>query len=975
MRSSSSRIGSLSSTPAITCRRRRRPAVIFLFLAIILSTIPLVIAESDTNTNDNEERHDDATQKNNNSPSSESSSSSDSTKTVRIANGPAPSYYDDGGDGGGRVMQQQRYGDGGRPSKTPSRTFSIPNNSDDEDSHIAAHDDAEDEEEILLEIAEEATANNAAAANNNEKEEEVIMTSPSPNNSNGDATTKSSVGQPSITDTTNIYQQHDDDDDEYDTNDFIDTSSSSSSSTSSIIQRFQSFATLFTPQMEEYTLTKFDPYSFSGAPLGGWGRATRSRLASLPIRFVSDYGGGLELKRPTTEEFFKSGCDTFGEYYSVYKNGGEEKKEEEVEWMCLLTKDGLRKLDIIQEYFDVWGMTDEKFHRVWSGAAREVIVGNNNKNINNRNDDPNKQIGLVGFLQIFEQFDALYTNGGEDPWESTGPHFTFRDGMGRQFVCRVYDEGELVIDNYMDSMFNPAVRVGYKDVVYGEKEGEEWGGKGKGNSKKKKGKKNDEDVIIPGVEDVSIEVETFIFDGGVDENNVAEVISSNIQKLLEKVGIALDGQHDGEDIVVEAVVDNNNDLADIIKAAIQGAGINKGNAAAATDKKDSTPPPPSPPNNAKRLSTQLTADQIINALEQLRGFCSQLHLGWWSYEWCHEYQVRQFHVDVSADATAADGRKYEIQHVTTIGHFQGKTEIINPRGIYDGTVKKGTSTMYILDKTGMSRQYSSVIHGPEEDEEYSQPFYDGGQDMKSVMPNRLRNELLKYKTEQHQRLGNSGGIVRQQFEHGDMCEEVGILRQVSVEYRCCTEDEISHWLKAKRKPTDAYSSQVPLAVLVSVQEDETCVYRAKVCTPVLCPESLTTQEEVASAPLTPGKPTPQQQDNTNDDNQVGAALGLQDAIEDVFRSLNEEGGFAEVKIVMGNEDTVDSLNELIRAAQNGEDFSKSEAFKKVMEAMDLGKQKSGKVVQPESIIDGKSIREVLQNTLGVRPCLVKNLGW
>jgi hypothetical protein len=745
----------------------------------------------------------------------------------------------------------------------------------------------------------------------------------------------------------------------------------------------QSFQTLFTPQIEEYKLTKFDPYSFSGAPMGGWGRASRSRLASLPIRLVSDYGGGFDLRRPSTEEVFWSGCEKFGVYSHVAKNNDNNNDnnndDDDGEWMCLLTKDQLRKLETIEEYFNVWGMTDEIFHQVWSAAAKEVIiVGNKNDHHHPTTTEEDKKIGLVGFLQIFQQFDALYMDGEEDPWESTGPHFTFRDGMGRQFVCRAYDEGELVIDNYMDSMFNPAVRVGYANAIFSEKD-EEWGGKANNNDddgsrgKKKEKKRNVEDVIIPGVEDVSIGVETFIVhDGGVDENNVAEAISSSVLKLFEKMGIALNGQHNGEDIVVEAVVDNN-DIADIVKFAIQGAGINKGDAAAAIDKKDSTPPPPQPPNNSKPLSTQLTTDQIINALKELRGFCSQLHLGWWSYEWCHEYQVRQFHVDVSADPTAVDGRKYEIQDVTTIGHYQGKTEIINPRGIYDGEVKKGSSTTYILDDTGKVRQFSSMVHGPKEDEEYSQPFYDVGQDMKSVMPPRLRNELQKYKTAQQQKLGNSGGIVRQQFLHGDMCDEVGILRQVSVEYRCCTEAEISHWLTTKRKATDSNSDEFPLAALVSVQEDETCVYRAKVCTPVLCPESLT-QEEAASSPVPPGKRA-HQQGTTNDDNQVGAELGQKDAIQAVFRSLNEEGGVTQVKIFMGSDDIAESLNELIQAAQNGEDFSKSEIFKKVIEAMDLGKQERGEVVQPESIVDGKSIREVLQSTLGLRPCLMKNLGW
>ena len=81
--------------------------------------------------------------------------------------------------------------------------------------------------------------------------------------------------------------------------------------------------------------------------------------------------------------------------------------------------------------------------------------------------------------------------------------------------------------------------------------------------------------------------------------------------------------------------------------------------------------------------------------------------------------------------------------------------------------------------------------------------------------------------------------------------------------------------------------------------------------------------------------------------------------------------------MMGSEETIDSMNELVRAAKNGEDFRKSNAFKQVVETMGLGKQKSkkSKLTVPLENIDGKSIREVLESTLGARPCLAKNLGW
>jgi hypothetical protein len=54
------------------------------------------------------------------------------------------------------------------------------------------------------------------------------------------------------------------------------------------------YNSLFQSNNMEYDMMKFDPFSFSGAPLGGWGRATRSRLATLPLRLVQ-YGMILSM--------------------------------------------------------------------------------------------------------------------------------------------------------------------------------------------------------------------------------------------------------------------------------------------------------------------------------------------------------------------------------------------------------------------------------------------------------------------------------------------------------------------------------------------------------------------------------------------------------------------------------------------------------------------------------------------------------
>lgn len=750
---------------------------------------------------------------------------------------------------------------------------------------------------------------------------------------------------------------------------------SDSSSTSSSSRIVQSFSTLFTPQIEEYTVTKFDPYSFSGAPLGGWGRATRSRLASLPIRLVSDYGGGFELGRPSTEEFFGRGCELFGSMVIVVDNGSNGSGGEEEEEVCVLTKEGVKQMETIQEYFTVWGLTEEMFTEIWRSVPKEKVSNTNNNNHQNNNNEE-ETIGLSGFLQLFDKLDALYTNNGEvdDPWESNGPHFTVRDGSGQQFVCRAYDEGELEVDSCMNSMFQPGIRLGYSKVVFGDDDNEKMMKKegDVGNAKQKNTRVEEEEEDNGDLMDVmtsnNIAIDTVILDGnGIVDGNVAEALTTEIRNLLEDLEFT--GQLDGDNIVIDIDVEemNNRDISDIVKAAIQGAGLNKdgGGGAAAKKKKNTKPSLTTPP-------TQLTTDQIFEALKKLRGVCSQLHLGWWSYEWCHDDQVRQFHVDVTPDPTATDGRnKYEIKDVTTIGYYQGITEIINPVGMYNGEMKKGWTATFIVGEDNEMIVKGTSNHGAKEDNEYSKPFYDREKDMKAVMTNRLKNEMQQYKMAQAKRLGNSGGIVKQQFSHGDMCDEVGVLREVSVEYRCCTDEEISHWLQSKRRPNDTKRDENPLAVLVSVQEDETCVYRAKVCTPVLCPASLSQPEVAPTSPTTPGTPA-------TDGNQVETPLGKDEAVEAVRRALNDfSGEITDVKILMGGEETVEFMNELTQAAQNGEDLSRTAAFNKVIEAAGLGKQKieNSKLGMLTESIDGRSIREVLESTLGARPCIAKNLGW
>jgi len=57
---------------------------------------------------------------------------------------------------------------------------------------------------------------------------------------------------------------------------------------------------------------------------------------------------------------------------------------------------------------------------------------------------------------------------------------------------------------------------------------------------------------------------------------------------------------------------------------------------------------------------------VLDAVSKLNNICAQIHQGWWSYEWCHENDVSQFHVDITgvsleeamASAMRVGGREY-----------------------------------------------------------------------------------------------------------------------------------------------------------------------------------------------------------------------------------------------------------------------------------------------------------------------------
>ena len=351
-----------------------------------------------------------------------------------------------------------------------------------------------------------------------------------------------------------------------------------------------SFQSLFTPHQEEYDLLKFDPYSFSGAPLGGWGRATRSRLASLPIRLVSDFDGGIDMLYSTTTDDNVSQDDDDDDASTDSSSSSTATKEMEI------NPDGSQS-------------------RVGDGDSGDDAAS----------------------ASADDRSNNKHSSSFKDLQPSSGPHFTIHDGTGQQYVCRVYADEELVVTSRVDSMFLPAVTIWDEDAA------EHDSAKNTQTDENADGKKNVH-LRLQDVLDGKYTLSDFDVEDSNDEDGskgsakvkiryvdasgkpLPDSIRKDMAKLLKHVG--LDG---GIINAADVPVDGDGggggggggaitaEVADIMRAAAIGAGV-QGAAKTAATVVDEVEVEESAP-------AQIPQSQILDALASLKGICSQLHLG------------------------------------------------------------------------------------------------------------------------------------------------------------------------------------------------------------------------------------------------------------------------------------------------------------------------------------------------------------
>eukprot|EP00535_Pseudo-nitzschia_heimii_P001924 CAMPEP_0197176478 /NCGR_PEP_ID=MMETSP1423-20130617/2394_1 /TAXON_ID=476441 /ORGANISM="Pseudo-nitzschia heimii, Strain UNC1101" /LENGTH=675 /DNA_ID=CAMNT_0042625859 /DNA_START=11 /DNA_END=2038 /DNA_ORIENTATION=+ len=199
---------------------------------------------------------------------------------------------------------------------------------------------------------------------------------------------------------------------------------------------------------------------------------------------------------------------------------------------------------------------------------------------------------------------------------------------------------------------------------------------------------------------------------------------------------------------------------------------------------DATAAAPSPTQPA-RLSEMgfdpiMVGHTIHQRLAKLTGLCAQLHPpAWWSYEWCHQESVKQFHVKVVKTSSGAI-QKFELESITSLGSYSKR--IINVDRDADGEKKNDP---------------------PKKEDDLAQG----------------RREL---------------GRVVDTFVGGDVCTETGLPRVTEATFRCCSRKHLTIRKGGVLKDGNQVDTDLIAVHDATEDPDRFCHYNITLCTPLLC---------------------------------------------------------------------------------------------------------------------------------------------
>jgi hypothetical protein len=158
--------------------------------------------------------------------------------------------------------------------------------------------------------------------------------------------------------------------------------------------------------------------------------------------------------------------------------------------------------------------------------------------------------------------------------------------------------------------------------------------------------------------------------------------------------------------------------------------------------------------------------------------CAQLHpSSFWSYEWCHQETVKQFHVKVSKN-NSGKIQKFELEQITKLGSFSGRR--------IEVAMDANDDDVVLFNSRDLAQG---------------------------------RKEI---------------GRVVDTFVGGDICPNTGKLRVTEAVYRCCSKRYIDRNKGGVLKNGNQVDTDI-ISVFEATEDDNfVCHYNFTLCTPLLC---------------------------------------------------------------------------------------------------------------------------------------------
>ncbi len=560
---------------------------------------------------------------------------------------------------------------------------------------------------------------------------------------------------------------------------------------------------LFNSHQEEYNPWKFDPKSIYGTPYGGYGRATKSRLASLPLRLVAG---------------------SFGDDYSD----------------------------------SVLDSDPDQFSSPSTSPSTSPNPNSNDK-------------GEGATLGI-----------------ESSTYFTMRDGEGRQFVCKIYNDYELELESLSESVFDIA--------------------------QERDNPVNDNVVAM---------------DGGGDGDNTPMASSNANSGYGDTI--------DKNDAIFSSSSNMDDDETDpfaFIDADGQNVdrpGENVGTSTStstSTSAQFATATSAQIPNTPLTKTEQTKKEMTSKVLTNLEGVCAQFHKDWWSYEWCHGIGIVQFHIALSdrtkktnrnsksgsnsnnakiATMTTNSGETkisttlevttVEIEDMTPLGTFSERKILFHPiddndkggeeknnevkqDAVKQDAVKQDAVVEDIVED--VEKELGNKLKGDDdddnkhrEDEDFDDDdyYFDNEEEtMESKLQQVKTSSTTKTTTKSRTSLQPPGRgptdskdeeirsiEIIDTFVGGLFCPEADKQREVIVHIKCCEESEEiqnmydQHALSGggtvgggvfgaryKGNGEDTRSEEVKKAPIIfhKIEEKKICEYTATICTTLVCDSML-----------------------------------------------------------------------------------------------------------------------------------------